>query len=154
MSDIKKSLFRRLLLGFVCGILIGIGFLLIAKVTDQPMDDIAAGEIIKEMICCGLYGSACLCAMILYKIDSLSLVLATGIHFLVVMAGLFLLGLALGWEFDSTFVISIFIAYFLIFILNWGVMYLVGKSRVRRMNMDLNLWKTAREADRNGKYRI
>ena len=154
MSDIKKSLFRRLLLGFVCGILIGIGFLLIAKVTDQPMDDIAAGEIIKEMICCGLYGSACLCAMILYKIDSLSLVLATGIHFLVVMAGLFLLGLALGWEFDSTFVISIFIAYFLIFILNWSIMYLVGKSRVRKMNMDLNLWKTAREADRNGKYRI
>ncbi len=154
MSNIKKSLFRRLLLGFVCGILIGIGFLLIAKVTDHPMDDIAAGEIIKEMICCGLYGSACLCAMILYKIDNLSLVLATGIHFLAVMAGLFLLGLALGWEFDSAFVISIFIAYFLIFILNWSIMYLVGKSRVRKMNMDLNLWKSAREADRNNRYRI
>ena len=153
MSDIKKSLFRRLLLGFVCGILIGIGFLLIAKVTDQPMDDIAAGEIIKEMICCGLYGSAFLCAMILYKIDSLSLVLATGIHFLVVMAGLFLLGLALGWEFDSVFVISIFIAYFLIFILNWVIMYLVGKSRVRRMNMDLNLWKSLKEADKNSRDR-
>ena len=153
MSDIKKSLFRRLLLGFICGILIGIGFLLIAKVTDQPMDDIAAGEIIKEMICCGLYGSACLCAMILYKIDSLSLVLATGIHFLVVIAGLFLLGLALGWEFDSVFVISIFIAYFLIFILNWVIMYLVGKSRVRRMNMDLNLWKSLKEADKNSRDR-
>ena len=153
MSDIKKSLFRRLLLGFICGILIGIGFLLIAKVTDHPMADIAAGEIIKEMICCGLYGSACLCAMILYKIDSLSLVLATGIHFLVVMAGLFLLGLVLGWEFNSVFVVSIFIVYILIFILSWVIMYLVGKSRVRRMNMDLNLWKSAREADRNRKYR-
>jgi multisubunit Na+/H+ antiporter MnhG subunit len=69
------------------------------------------------------------------------------------MAGLFLLGLALGWEFDSTFVISIFIAYIFIFVLNWVIMYLIGKSRVRRMNMDLNLWKSAREADRNRKYR-
>jgi multisubunit Na+/H+ antiporter MnhG subunit len=69
------------------------------------------------------------------------------------MAGLFLLGLALGWEFDSTFVISIFIAYIFIFVLNWVIMYLIGKSRVRRMNMDLNLWKSVREADRNRKYR-
>ena len=113
------------------------------------MDDMAAGEIIKEMICCGLYGSACLCAMILYKIDSLSLVLATGIHFLVVMAGLFLLGLVLGWEFNSVFVVSIFIVYILIFILSWVIMYLVGKNRVSRMNRDLHLWKSAEEADRN-----
>ncbi|MCR5791490.1 MAG: DUF3021 domain-containing protein [Lachnospiraceae bacterium] len=151
MSGMKKSLFRRLLLGFVCGILIGIGFLLISKAQNHPMEDTGTGEIIKEMLFCGLYGSACLCAMILYKIDSLSLVLATGIHFLVVMAGLFLLGLGLGWAFDSTFVLYIFIAYILIFILSWSIMYLVGKSRVRRMNRDLYLWKSAVGTAKTGK---
>ncbi len=141
MDDVKKSLFYRLLLGFGAGILIGGAFLFISRATEYPMDDTGAWEIVKTLFFCGLYGSAGLCAMILYKIDSLSLVIATAVHFFVVMAGLFLLGLALDWDFDSAMAISIFSAYVLIFIFVWSITYFIGKGRVREMNMNLQLWK-------------
>ena len=141
MTDIKKNLFLRFLLGFFAGMIIGGAFLLVSRAFDYQMDEETPWSIAESLICCGLYGSASVCAMILYKLDSISRVIATAIHFFVVMAGLFLLGLAMGWEFDTAIIRYIFISYILIFILSWIIMYMVGKNRIRKMNRDLQQWK-------------
>ena len=117
MINIKKSLFYRFLLGYGLGIIIGGVIFLVSKDMNYPMEELKAWDVIKGMLCCGLYGAASLCGMILYKLDSVSLVIATAIHFFIVMAGLFLLGLSMGWKFDTVLVHYIFAAYLLIFIL-------------------------------------
>lgn len=142
MTDIKKNFFLRFLLGFVAGMLIGGIFMLVSRAFDYRIDEETPFSIVWSLICCGLYGSASVCAMMLYKLDSISLVIATTIHFFVVMAGLFLLGLAMGWTFDTVLIQYIFVSYILIFILSWIFMYLVGKNRIRKMNRDLQQWKS------------
>ena len=145
MINIKKSLFYRFLLGYGLGIIIGGVIFLISKGMNSPVEKLKTWDMIRGMLCCGLYGAASLCGMILYKLDSVSLVIATAIHFFIVMAGLFLLGLSLGWKFDTALVRYIFAAYLLIFILCWVTMYLVGKRRVRKMNRDLQQWKSMKQ---------
>lgn len=144
MTDIKKNLFLRFLVGFGLGMIIGAAFLLAFKAFDYQMDGETPGSITRSLICCGLYGAASVCTMILYKFDSISLLIATAIHFFVVMAGLFLLGLAFGWEFDTVLIRYIFVSYIIIFILSWSIMFFVGKSRVQKMNRDLERWKSFR----------
>ncbi len=142
MTDIKKKLLLRFLIGFCAGMIIGGVIWMVSKPYASQMEEETPWRIAWELICCGLYGSASVCAMILYKLDSISRVFATAIHFFVVMAGLFLLGLAMGWEFDTAIIRYIFISYILIFILSWIIMYMVGKNRIRKMNRDLQQWKS------------
>ena len=140
----KKKLFHRILLGFGIGILIGIGFYVLAKVMNDSVKMTDPLRIIRNLIFCGLYGSACFGGMLLYKIDNFSRLSATLIHLLIVMGGLFLLGLSLGWKFDSRQVCLLFAAYIFMFFLIWIIIYLVGKRRVRKMNRNLQQWKSAR----------
>ena len=141
MNDLKKSLVYRFLLGFGLGMLIGAVFLLLSGGIGNSGEKMELWAVLRCLAFCGLYGSASVCGMILYKIDSISLVSATAVHFLIVIAGLFLLGLSLGWQFDQAFVLIVLISYVFVFALSWLVMYLIGKSRARKMNMDLQQWK-------------
>ena len=142
MTDIKKNLLLRFLIGFCAGMVIGVSILMASKAFGFQMDEETPWSIALALICCGLYGSASVCTMILYKIDSISLLIATAIHFFVVMTGLLLLGLAMGWEFDTAIIRYVFVSYILIFILSWIIMYMVGKNRIRKMNRDLQQWKS------------
>lgn len=145
MNEIKKSLMLRFLIGFILGMIIGALFYIVAGVLDASFQTAEVGDIIICLISCGIYGAVCTCAMILYKIESISLVYATAIHFLIVMGGLYVLGLVLGWEFDNTIVMMIFMSYLLIFIISWNIMYYVGKRKAKKMNKTLQEWKAYRE---------
>lgn len=142
MTDIKKNLFLRFIIGFGAGMIIGGVIWMASESFGFQMDEETPLRIAWELICCGLYGAASVCTMILYKLDSISRVIATAIHFFVVMTGLFILGLVMGWEFDAAIIRYIFVSYILIFILSWIIMYMVGKNRIRKMNRDLQQWKS------------
>jgi len=143
MNEIRKKLFRRILTGFVIGIFIGVVFFMLGKGPNNTLDLTSPWMKIRELIFCGLYGSACIGGTLLYRIDRFSRILATVIHLLIIMGGLFLLGLSLGWKFNTTQVGILFAAYFIAFVMIWITMYLAGKNRARKMNKDLQQWKSA-----------
>ena len=144
MNEIKKSLTLRFLTGLVLGMIIGAIILIVSGELNDSYRAADIEEVIKCLVSCGLYGAICTCAMILYKIDSISLVYATAIHFLTVMAGLYVLGLVLGWDFNDTMVFAVFMSYMIIFIVSWIIMFLAGKRKVAKMNEDLQQWKAYR----------
>ena len=94
MNEIKKKLFRKLLIGFIVGAFIGAGFLLLGGSLEEYINNLP--ETIRILVCCGIYGSICIGATILYRLDKISLLMATLGHYLVVMIGLLLLGISQG----------------------------------------------------------
>lgn len=148
MNEIKMNLILRFLTGLVLGMIIGSIILIVSGELNDPYRAADTGEAIKCLVSCGLYGAICTCVMILYKIDSISLVYATALHFLTVMAGLYVLGLVLGWDFNDTMVFAVFISYMIIFIVSWIVMFYSGKRKVTKMNEDLQQWKAYRSGFR------
>ena len=151
MNEIKKSLILRFLTGLILGMIIGAIILIVSGELNDSYRAADTGEVIKCLVSCGLYGAICTCAMILYKIDSISLVYATAIHFLTVMAGLYVLGLILGWDFNDTMIFAVFISYMIIFIVSWIIIFLAGKRKVTKMNEDLQQWKAYRSGFRKNK---
>ena len=149
MNEIKKKLFRKLLIGFITGSFIGAGFLLLGGSWEEYLNN--PPETIRILVCCGIYGSICIGATILYGIDKVSLLMATLVHYLVVLIGLLLLGISLDWKFNDIRVWSIFVAYTIIFIVNWNIMYLIGKRRAAQMNRDLQRWKSYQIKDKQKK---
>ena len=143
MSDMKKSLCLRAGLGFLLGLLTGCMFMLLWKVPEVCMGMTGRRAIILCMIFCGIYGAACMGGTIFYRIDHYSIIRATASHLAVVLAGLFFLGLSIGWRIDEKEVWLIVASYFLGFFLIWLIVYLYGKRRVRRMNDNLKRWKLA-----------
>ena len=75
---------------------------------------------------------------------------ATLTHFLIILLGLFLLGLSFGWQPDDVTVWVIVAVYVVISILVWIIIYLFTKRKVRRMNANLRRWKSAHADSRPG----
>ena len=153
MSEIRKKLILKILVGFVCGIAVGAFFLIGAGKIDSYLQN--PGKMFRACICCGLYGAACIGGTILYRIEQISILKATVIHYLLVIVGLFLLGLSFNWDYSNIGVWSIFIAYTFGFYLSWNIMYLIGRRRARMMNRDLMIWKESLEKpEQKNKARI
>ncbi len=143
MNETVKKLLRKALIGFVLGMTIGAVFVVLAGKAGAYL--VAPGKAAVRLICCGLYGAGCLGGIALYRMDQISLLLATIIHYIIVMAGLLLLGLSFNWNFSNGWVWLIFVAYTTGFFMIWYISYLKGKKKARQMNEDLRKWKEARE---------
>jgi hypothetical protein len=77
--------------------------------------------------------------------DQISILHATIIHYIIVMAGLFLLGISFDWNFSNGWVWSIFASYTAGFFMTWYISYLKGKKKARQMNENLKKWKEAQK---------
>lgn len=141
MNDMVKKLLIKSVLGFCSGILLGVLFLLPSGSLDSCMGFTGAWATILYLICCGSYGMAVMAGMIFYDIEHYSLLHATATHFIVMIAGLFLLGFSLGWDLNDVIAWLIFAGYIVIFIIVWLFMYLYAKRRVKKMNKNLQRWK-------------
>ncbi len=147
MSEMRYVFLRKVIIGFAVGLLIGAAIMVVWQALGYPQDTAGTGEIIRALVCCGLYGSACIGGMLLYRCERVSLLCATLLHLLIVMVGLFLLGLALGWQYDQGQVWYLFVAYAIVFFINWSVMYLIGRRRAHRLNGYLRQCKAQGHTD-------
>ena len=143
MNETVRKLILKALIGFVCGIVIGAVFVVLAGRTGVYLAN--PGKAAVRLICCGLYGTGCLGGTVMYRMDQMSILLATIIHYIIVMAGLFLLGLSFNWNFSSGWVWSIFASYTAGFFMTWYISYLKGKKKARQMNENLKKWKEAQK---------
>ena len=111
MNDMGKRLLIKAVLGFFSGILVGGVFLLPTGAVDVFFGLTDKRATILYLICCGLYGMAVMAGMVLYDIERYSLLCATATHFMIMLAGLLFLGIALGWRLDDVLVWLIFLGY-------------------------------------------
>ena len=145
MSKTTKTLFIKIAAGIVLGLLVGIGFMLIGQETrDSFMGVSGSAGTILYLIYCGVIGAAGMAGTMLYDIERYSLTRATATHLLIVLTGLLLLGVFLGWKPNEIQVWIIIGADVAVFFLIWIIMYLSYKRRIRRMNEELKKWKSAK----------
>lgn len=83
---------------------------------------------------CGLYGSACMTGTAFYDIERWPLLLATGLHYLIVVLGSLVCYWFLGWgaRFSDWLIIAAIQT--VIFFLIWFVMYRKYKAEVKELN--------------------
>ncbi len=143
MNETVRKLLLKALIGFVLGIVIGAVFVVLAGKAGAYLAD--PGRAAVRLICCGLYGAGCLGGTVLYRMDQISILHATIIHYIIVMAGLFLLGISFDWNFSNGWVWSIFASYTAGFFMTWYISYLKGKKKARQMNENLKKWKEAQK---------
>lgn len=146
MNSMVRILFRKALPGFISGMLVGAGFILLDPETPVVFMGVSDSPgTIMYLIYCGLYGAVGLTGTMLYDIEHYSLTRATLMHLLIVLAFLFGLGLALGWKPTESWVWITVISYIAVFLLTWLIMHLSYKRRIRRMNENLKEWKSAQK---------
>lgn len=146
MNETARKLLLKALIGFALGVVIGVVFVVLAGKAGAYLA--YPGKATVRLISCGLYGAGCLGGTVLYRMDQISILHATIIHYIIVIAGLFLLGLSFNWNFSSGWVWSIFASYTAGFFMTWYISYLKGKKKARQMNENLKKWKEAQKKAR------
>ncbi len=156
MNEIIKKVIMKAVLGFSLGLLAGGFFMWIGGAPDTYLGVTGIGAIVLYLFCCGAYGIAVMEGQLLYDVEHYSLIRATLTHFLIIVVGLILLGVSFGWRLDDVIVWIIIGAYLIISVLVWIFMYLYTKHRVRKMNHNLQRWKSTHarvETGHSGKDR-
>lgn len=147
----KKKIILRSVLGFLIGITIGylITILLslvygngyyspcVPELVSMTGNEINA--VILQALLCGLLGTGFGAGSIIWEIDHWSIVLQTGIYFLVVSVIMLPTAWLLFWmEHSIKGFLSYFIIFLLIFVIIWIVQFIVGKKNVSKMNAGLH----------------
>ena len=149
MNETQKKLLHKIVLGFILGMLIGVIFWLTEG--KKPYVFLGISGLWGTILCiayCGIFGAVGLSGQMLYDIDRYSLARATITHLLIVLAGLFILGVCLGWNPNKAWVWILVAAYVATFFLIWLIMYCYYKAKVRKINKGLQKWKSAHEDSR------
>lgn len=146
----KKKIILRSVLGFFIGITIGylitILFSLVygngyyspcvPELVSMTGNEINA--VILQALLCGLLGTGFGAGSIIWEIDHWSIVLQTGIYFLIASIIMFPTAWILFWmEHSIKGFLSYFIIFLLIFVIIWIVQFMVGKKNVSKMNAGL-----------------
>ena len=150
MNEVVKKIIIKAGLGFSLGLLVGGVFMLMEGPPDAYLGATGVWAGILELFVCGVYGLVVMEGQLLYDIEYYSLMRATLTHFLIILFGLFLLGLSFGWQPDDVTVWVIVAVYVVISILVWIIIYLFTKRKVRRINANLRRWKSAHADSRPG----
>lgn len=100
-----------------------------------------AGAVLLQAVLCGLLGSLCAAASVIWEMERWSIARQTGVFFLMIALCETLVACLAGWIsswYSLMFNYGIFIV---IFILIWGIRYRIWKARIRKINRQLNLKK-------------
>ena len=138
MSDFKKTVIRLSLIGFACGVLIGLGFYLMGNKEDH----VGMLNIPAYFIASGLYGMISMGGSAVYDIEHWSITRCTVTHLIMVSVGFTVLSWLGGWLTDTSFMIVIVAVMLVVYVIIWLICYNSYKRKVKRMNRDLADWKS------------
>ena len=148
MSEFWKKAIIRASIGFVMGILVGLGFLSISGVGAYYAQK-GAGGLALYLALSGLLGAVGVGGTTIYSLEHWGLLRCTLTHFAITFSAYCAVGFSLGWldlRDPSTpfMLLGNVIAYFII----WLVMYLRCKRQIRQINEALRTWKAHQDEDR------
>ena len=146
----KKKIIIRCSLGFLIGITIGylITILISLVYADGyyspcvpeliSMTGSEINAVILQALLCGLLGAGFGVSSVIWEVDRWSIVIQTGIYFLIASIIMLPTAWLLYWmEHSIKGFLSYFIIFLLIFVIIWIIQFLVGKQNVRKMNANL-----------------
>lgn len=140
---LKKAVFLASL-GFVLGVLVGLGFLAIEGVQDTRASGIASLSL--YILTSGLMGAVNTGATVIYAVERWGLLRTTLTHFCICMASICAVGFSVGWlSLDSAATWVTLAACIIVYIIIWAIMYLRHKREIRRINEALERWKDAQK---------
>ena len=147
MSELWKKTILQAAIGFVLGILVGLGYLSITGVGAYYVKN-GAGGLALYLALSGLLGAVGVGGTTIYSLEHWGLLRCTATHFAITLTAYCAIGFTLGWL-DLREPMTLFIllcnviAYFII----WLVMCLIYKRQIRRINEALKTWKAHQDEE-------
>jgi len=141
MNEFWKKTAILAAIGFILGILVGMGFLLIGG-SGIYFEMNGANRTALYLALSGLLGAVNMGPMTIYSLERWGLLRCTLTHFFISMSSVCAVGFTLGWlslrdPFTVWMLAGCVVAYFII----WFIMYALNKRQIRRMNEALKRWK-------------
>ena len=147
MREFWKKTATMAAIGFVLGILVGLGFLLPYGI-GAFYARYGAGRMALHLAMSGLLGAVNMGSSTIYSLEHWGVLRCTATHFCVAMSTMCLIGFSMGW-FDLREPVTLWImaGFVVLYFIIWLVMYLSYKRQVRRMNAALKTWKDAQDEE-------
>ena len=141
MNEFWKKTAILAAVGFILGILVGMGFLLIGG-SGIYFEMNGANRTALYLALSGLLGAVNMGPVTIYSLERWGLLRCTLTHFFISMSSVCAVGFTLGWlslrdPFTVWMLAGCVVAYFII----WFIMYALYKRQIRRMNEALKRWK-------------
>ena len=141
MNEFWKKTAILAAIGFILGILVGMGFLLIGG-SGIYFEMNGANRTALYLALSGLLGAVNMGPVTIYSLERWGLLRCTLTHFFISMSSVCAVGFTLGWlslrdPFTVWMLAGCVVAYFII----WFIMYALYKRQIRRMNEALKRWK-------------
>ncbi|MBR6336811.1 MAG: DUF3021 domain-containing protein [Ruminococcus sp.] len=153
-----KRVIKRALIGFVLGMIVGNG---IALLSTMSLDRIVSNELIEmagsktlaiviQTILGGLIGAAGFGGMLLYEIESWSMIRTMSVHFTLIMLVFIPVCIILHWV-GSIWEMLILAGFMLLgYMIVWLIMFCIYKAQVKELNtMQGRILDSREEADNN-----
>ena len=141
MQEIWKKTILLAAIGFVLGILVGLGFLSIAGVGTYYIQK-GAGGLALYLALSGLIGAVGVGGMTIYSQEHWGLLRCTATHFAITLFTFCAVGFTLGWlDPRDHATLYMFVGYVIAYFIIWLVMYLIKRRQIRQINLALKTWK-------------
>lgn len=155
----KSPALKRALTGFLIGAVAGnVIMLLMTYLAGGPVGIVSdelvlhlglVPGILLQTVLSGLYGAVCVGGTVFYDIENWSLLKATALHYVSIMASFLFVSLVLRWLPPSIDVyLVVFLMFSIVFAVIWIVMYLKWKRKISEMNLELDRYKARMRSDR------
>ena len=148
MSEFWKKAIIRASIGFVLGILVGLGFLSISGVGAYTVQK-GAGGLALYLALSGLLGAVGVGGTTIYSLEHWGLLRCTATHFAITLTAYCAAGFTLGWlDLRDPVTPFMFLGYVIAYLIIWLVMYFRCKRQIRQINEALRTWKAHQDEDR------
>lgn len=139
--DLKTKFIIRALLGFSLGVIIGAIMYVLSVGDNEPVDKVF---LLMQLFGSGIMGIVGNGGAIVYDFEDWGLGRATFTHYIVTLFTMLSLSEILGW-FSHDILLIVILAFSLVYLIIWGIEYLVWKKEIRQMNRQLGLLKSGHE---------
>ena len=148
MSEFWKKAIIRASIGFVLGILVGLGFLSITGAGAYTVQK-GAGGLALYLALSGLLGAVGMGGTTIYSLEHWGLLRCTATHFVITLAAYCAVGFTLGWlDLREPATLFMFLGYVIAYFIIWLVLCITYKRQIRRINEALKTWKAHQDEDR------
>lgn len=144
MRGFWKQTAIRAAIGFVAGVLVGLGILAVSSGVHAFFAKNGAGQLARYLAMSGLLGAINVGTTTIYSLEHWGVLRCTLTHFAIAMTTVCAVGFSCGWfsigdPLTLWILLSETVAYFII----WLVMYLRCKREIRQINEALKGWKNS-----------
>jgi hypothetical protein len=141
MREILKKTIILAAVGFVMGMLVGLGFLSITGVEAYRMQK-GTGGLVRYLALSGLLGAVGMGGTTIYSLEHWSLLRCTVAHFAITLSAYCAVGFTLGWlDLRDPATPFMFLGYVIAYFIIWLAMCIKYKRQIRRINEALKTWK-------------